>query len=79
MLIVEVDGVTHDNEMAFEKDSLRENELSKAGFKVIRFTDEEVLKNISGVKCRLEDIIKEIEKSTPFNPPPARDKKNSLR
>ncbi len=68
MLIVEVDGVTHDNEVAFRKDKLRENELTKVGFKVVRFTDEEVLKNIAGVKAALESIINEIEKSTPLIP-----------
>lgn len=78
MLIVEVDGVTHDNEATFKKDKQREKELSEAGFYIIRFTDNEILKNISGVRYRLEDIIKEIEKSTPFNPPPAGDNKKKF-
>ena len=68
MLIVEVDGITHDNNVAINKDKQRENNLVNAGFKVVRFTDEEVLKNIAGVKAALESIINEIKKSTPVIP-----------
>jgi very-short-patch-repair endonuclease len=68
MLVVEVDGITHDNKTAFNKDKQREKELIEAGFNVIRFTDEEVLKNISGVKAELEKVISNIEYSTPSIP-----------
>ena len=68
MLIVEVDGITHDNNVAINKDKQRENNLVNAGFKVVRFTDEEVLKNIAGVKAALESIINEIKKSTAVIP-----------
>ena len=44
MLIIELDGITHDNEVALTKDHHREERLAKAGFKIVRFTDEEVLK-----------------------------------
>ena len=68
MLIVEVDGVTHDNEESLERDKLREKNLVKAGFKIVRFTDNEVLKNIAGVISELERLIDEMEKSTPLIP-----------
>jgi very-short-patch-repair endonuclease len=68
MLIVEVDGVTHDDEQTFTKDKAREENLTKAGFKVVRFTDDEILKNMTGVISTLERLIDEMENSTPSIP-----------
>jgi hypothetical protein len=34
-------------------------ELEKAGFKIVRFTDEEVLNNIEGVRGALESCVEE--------------------
>jgi very-short-patch-repair endonuclease len=65
-LIIEVDGITHDNKL--EKDKRRDDELRQAGFNVIRFTDEEVLTNIEGVVISIAKIIDEIE------PPPTPSK-----
>ncbi len=39
LLIIETDGVTHLLEGAKEKDLIRQNNLEKAGFKVLRFED----------------------------------------
>ncbi|MGV8058435.1 MAG: endonuclease domain-containing protein [Smithellaceae bacterium] len=64
MLIIEIDGITHDTEVSLAKDKRREEELTRAGFKMIRFTDEEVLRNISGVVTVIEEEIERIEKST---------------
>jgi very-short-patch-repair endonuclease len=68
MLIVELDGITHDNEVSRVKDNQREKRLAQAGFKIIRFTDEEVLNKIAGVISELERIIDEMEASTPLIP-----------
>ncbi|MEN6622382.1 MAG: HAD-IIIA family hydrolase [Smithella sp.] len=68
MLIIEIDGITHDSEVSLAKDKKREEELSKAGFKIIRFNDEEVLRNIEGVISKIEEEIEIIEKSTPLIP-----------
>lgn len=68
MLIIEIDGITHDTEASLNKDKVREEELSRAGFKVIRFTDEEVLKNMASVVVAIEEEVKRIEKSTPLIP-----------
>ena len=57
-LVIEVDGITHDSKLA--KDESRTDKLRQAGFKVIRFTDEEVLTNIQGVAREIEKIIDEI-------------------
>ncbi len=48
-LIVEVDGLTHTYEEVAEKDKIRQTKLESLGFKVIRYTDEEVLTSISSV------------------------------
>lgn len=48
-LIIEIDGKYHDNPQQMNQDGLRSRELSKLGFNVIRFTNEEVLNNIDHV------------------------------
>jgi very-short-patch-repair endonuclease len=55
-MIVEIDGITHDNEVSISKDIRREVSLAKAGFKIARFTDEHVLNNMAGVESKLERI-----------------------
>jgi very-short-patch-repair endonuclease len=67
-LIIEVDGITHDKKDNLEKDKDREKDLVQAGFKVIRFTDDEVLTNLHGVTRNIEITIEEISKTTPFIP-----------
>ena len=62
-LVIEVDGITHDNTL--ERDNHRDDTLSRAGFHVLRFTDEEVLTNIRGVAEEIERVIDAIK------PPPA--------
>jgi very-short-patch-repair endonuclease len=57
-LIIEVDGYTHLLENVIQNDMIRQQKLEVAGFKVIRFKDEEVLKEI--IKVR-EVIFKTIE------------------
>ena len=45
-LIIEIDGYTHFEEGAAEKDKKREDYLIKKGFKVIRFKNSTALENI---------------------------------
>jgi very-short-patch-repair endonuclease len=61
-LVVEVDGMTHSQEAVYENDRRRQKELEKAGFTVVRFTDEEVLKKLDTVRMTLEVIVDEREK-----------------
>ncbi|MDF3077435.1 MAG: hypothetical protein K0S09_1324 [Sphingobacteriaceae bacterium] len=60
-LIIEVDGFTHTWEMTVAKDELKEAELLKAGFRTIRFSDDEVLTSINGVADAIRKVIEEIE------------------
>ena len=69
MLIIEVDGITHQWEETITKDKKKQADLEAAGFTILRFTDEEVLNKINDVHGFLEDWIeKKINgelKSTP--------------
>ncbi|MDE2232480.1 MAG: DUF559 domain-containing protein [Candidatus Omnitrophica bacterium] len=74
-LVIEVDGITHQEDETGEKDKQKTHELERAGFKVIRFTDEEVLRNMNGVMKKIKRVVEEMEMSSPPPaPPPAGDK-----
>jgi very-short-patch-repair endonuclease len=60
-LIIEVDGITHDNKL--ENDRLRDNKLEQAGFYVLRVMDEDVLMNIEGVAREIEKTIEKLKSS----------------
>jgi very-short-patch-repair endonuclease len=54
MLIIEVDGFTHEWAEQWELDLKRQKELEEIGFTVLRFTDEEVLGDIRNVQRVIE-------------------------
>jgi adenine-specific DNA-methyltransferase len=67
-LIVEVDGGHHSEQVAYDLE--RDTWLGKQGFLILRFWDNEVLKEIESVK---EVILKALDRhsNTPhLNPPP---------
>jgi len=64
-LIIEVDGISHSFKGAQERDLIRQKNLEGAGFTVIRFKDEDVLKNIKRVKQIIFDKIIQLENSPP--------------
>jgi len=61
MLIIEVDGITHLDEGVVNHDEIRQKELESIGFTVIRFQDEEVLKDIHNVERVLEGYVEGFE------------------
>ena len=61
MLIIEVDGITHQWEEAAFSDKIREEALKEMGFTVLRFEDDDVLTGINGVYYQIEDFIKDFE------------------
>ena len=63
LLIVEVDGISHNYDDVVEKDIKRQKNLESVGFKVIRFNDEEILNDIENVERELLKYID--EHSTP--------------
>ena len=52
-LIIEIDGGQHYSEQEKKKDKIRDDYMSKIGLKVLRFSDNEIFKN-------LEDVIEKI-------------------
>ena len=60
-LIIEVDGYSHFFQDIVVNDIRRQKILEEAGFRVIRFSDEEVLKGIENVRLAIEHAIVEIE------------------
>jgi len=55
-LIIEVDGFSHIDKA--QSDTVRQNELESMGFKVLRFTDDEVINNLDGIKIYLYNYTK---------------------
>jgi len=60
-LVIEVDGYSHTLDEVIKKDEKKQNDLEQAGFTVIRFTDEDVLKRIENVKQAIERAIEDVE------------------
>jgi very-short-patch-repair endonuclease len=77
-LVIEVDGVTHQQDGTYLKDRKKEGDLEKAGFKVVRFTDEEVLSNIEGVRGALESCVEERGKELGFTSPKSPSERGTL-
>ena len=68
MLIIEIDGITHQSEEAQARDKKRDEELGKAGFTVLRFNSLVVLKRMDDVAIAIGNWIDENAKVPP--PPP---------
>jgi very-short-patch-repair endonuclease len=53
-LVIEIDGDTHD----FETDQLRDQRIeAEYGFSTVRFTNEDVMRNMEGVHIRLAEVL----------------------
>jgi len=46
-LIIEIDGYSHENHDSYEHDLKRQTDLEKLGYKIIRYKEIEILKNLS--------------------------------
>ena len=79
MLVIEVDGLTHQWEEVALNDTKREKALKEIGFTVLRFDDEMVLNHINDVFNQITEYIEEFRKRVgEFHPqpPPAGDMHN---
>ncbi len=66
MLAIEIDGYTHGFEETFKRDMDKVKRLNELGITVLRFLDEDVMKNIEGVISSIEKLIRKYEeKHTP--------------
>ncbi len=63
-LVIEIDGEIHSEQT--EYDDGREAEMEKYGLKIIRFTNDEVNKEIENVLKKIEIIVKERMQSPPW-------------
>ena len=71
-VIVEIDGGYHFTEKQQTDDAVRTDWLEQQGYKVIRFTNEQVL-------CDTDNVIEELKKSLdPLSPPVKGEVKSSL-
>ena len=59
-LIVELDGFSHEARIGY--DAVRDRKLREAGYRVLRFTNEDVRTNVEGVVMA---IARELEKKKP--------------
>ena len=62
-LIVEVDGETHDADD--EQDRIRTGYLERQGYRVVRFSNLEVMQNLEGVLMKLAMVIAEMRPPLP--------------
>lgn len=60
-LAIEIDGSSHDH--AFEYDTKRQGELEVYGVTFLRFSNEEVKKNMFSVLLVIEETVKELKGS----------------
>jgi len=75
-LVIEIDGYSHFLDDVLMKDSIKDEALKEAGYEIVRFTDKQVLTDITNVISEIERTIEclEIGRSTETrfsNPPPA--------
>ena len=64
-MIVEIDGGQH---LESSEDELRDTKLTKMGFKVLRFWNNDVMQNLDGI---LMTILQHLQTTTPLpNPLP---------
>ncbi|MFE3871007.1 endonuclease domain-containing protein [Flavobacterium sp. ZS1P70] len=65
MLGIEVDGYSHEFLEVYNKDCIKEKRMNEFGITILRFSDEQVLKDMENVIRAIEFYIYEYEKHTP--------------
>lgn len=59
-LAIELDGYTHTFEEVAIKDKLKQDKLQKLGISMLRFSDEDVIKNTEGVLEVIQNFIRDV-------------------
>ncbi|PKP29361.1 MAG: DNA methylase [Bacteroidetes bacterium HGW-Bacteroidetes-18] len=65
LLGIEVDGYSHQFLEVFNKDTIKEKRMKELGIAVLRFSDEQVQREMENVLRAIEYYITEFEKHTP--------------
>ncbi|MGM0589839.1 MAG: endonuclease domain-containing protein [Bacteroidota bacterium] len=60
-LIIEVDGVTHQEEEQWKSDQSRQADLEEKGFTVLRFSDDEIMNKLEDVVLGIEEMVLRLE------------------
>jgi len=55
-LVIEIDGISHDGDIKYKKDLIRQKYIEKQGFTVYRYTDEYIVNNKDGVYNELKRL-----------------------
>jgi very-short-patch-repair endonuclease len=71
-LIVEIDGDTHDA----AKDAARDAKLGDFGYRVLRFTNQDVMRNVEGVLAEVSECLKQAGSPHPPTPSPKGEGEN---
>lgn len=61
-LVIEVDGLSHDNEYQYHRDKVRDMRLAELGFKTIRIPDSDILNDLLNVERMLMFEVVERER-----------------
>ncbi|MFD2147881.1 endonuclease domain-containing protein [Mucilaginibacter antarcticus] len=77
-LAIEVDGMSHNGEEAFNKDALRQKRLESLGVNFIRFSESEIKSEILNVIRALETVMIDLIKGDPTLVLPANFDKSIL-
>jgi very-short-patch-repair endonuclease len=68
LLGIEIDGYSHEFLEVYEKDCHKEKRMNSFGITILRFSDEQVLRDMENVIRAIEFYIYEYEKHTPNLP-----------
>jgi len=66
-LVIEVDGGQHGRQAEYDEN--RTQKLQMAGFRVLRFWNNDVLKEIESVREKIWLVVEELQSHPPPNPP----------
>lgn len=67
-LVIEVDGITHTYEGAYDRDVKRQKDLEGIGLAFLRFDDLDVKEKMGDVLKTIEEFINEFERMHPPGP-----------
>ena len=62
-VVIEIDGISHLDDKIYKRDLIKEKYLKDKGFTILRFSDNEILKNIDsileGIKNICDDLVRD--------------------
>lgn len=61
LLVIEIDGYTHNFKDIVDKDEVKQNNLEEIGFKVLCYNDEDILENMDQVILDIKKYINSLK------------------